>query len=58
MRVDLHLHSRHSDGTLTPQALVERAGRAGLSLMAVTDHNVLTGCLDLLSHPCPTGLPP
>ncbi|MGI6200108.1 MAG: PHP domain-containing protein [Christensenellales bacterium] len=56
MRVDLHLHSRHSDGTLTPQALVERAGRAGLSLMAVTDHNVLTGCLDLLSHPLPDGL--
>lgn len=32
------------------------ASQAGVSLMAVTDHDALTGCLDLLSHPLPAGL--
>jgi predicted metal-dependent phosphoesterase TrpH len=37
--IDLHLHTTASDGRCTPQELVQRAARAGLSVMAVTDHD-------------------
>ena len=36
---DLHLHTRFSDGTDTPQRVVELAKAAGLSAMALTDHD-------------------
>lgn len=41
--VDLHLHSTCSDGTLSPQALVEQAVRQGLSAVALTDHDTVSG---------------
>jgi predicted metal-dependent phosphoesterase TrpH len=37
--IDLHLHTTASDGRLPPDALVEQAAAAGLSVMAVTDHD-------------------
>ncbi|HSH28942.1 MAG TPA: PHP domain-containing protein [Thiohalobacter sp.] len=40
---DLHTHSRQSDGTLTPTALVERAAAAGVEVLALTDHDTLSG---------------
>ena len=39
LRADLHLHTRYSDGTDTPQRVVELAHQAGLSAMAITDHD-------------------
>ena len=36
---DLHLHTRFSDGTDTPERLVELVREAGLSAMAITDHD-------------------
>jgi hypothetical protein len=41
--VDLHLHSRESDGVLSPTALLARAARAGLRLIALTDHDTVAG---------------
>ena len=41
--IDLHLHSTHSDGAETPSALVRRGARAGLSAMALTDHDTMDG---------------
>ncbi len=41
---DLHLHSRHSDGTYTPLELVDAAVENELSLIALTDHDTLEGC--------------
>lgn len=38
-RIDLHAHTEHSDGTLSPRELVERARDVGLSALAVTDHD-------------------
>ncbi len=35
---DLHMHTRHSDGDLTPFELVERAVVNGCQVMALTDH--------------------
>jgi predicted metal-dependent phosphoesterase TrpH len=42
-RADLHVHSNHSDGLLTPQQLVELAEKLGLSGIALTDHDTLDG---------------
>lgn len=42
-RCDLHMHTVHSDGTLTSTELVELAKRQGLSCIALTDHDTLSG---------------
>ncbi|MER3418665.1 MAG: phosphatase, partial [Chloroflexota bacterium] len=39
--MDLHTHSRRSDGVLEPSALVEAAAAAGVRLLAITDHDTL-----------------
>jgi predicted metal-dependent phosphoesterase TrpH len=40
---DLHSHSTASDGTLTPEALVLRAAAAGVTTLALTDHDTVAG---------------
>ena len=42
-RADLHVHTTHSDGAYTPAQVVELARRAGLSAVAVTDHDAVGG---------------
>ena len=37
MRIDLHTHSRASDGTDTPAGLVRAAADAGIDVLAITD---------------------
>lgn len=41
--VDLHCHSHASDGALSPGAVVERAARMGVKLLALTDHDTMMG---------------
>ncbi|MDD4102330.1 MAG: PHP domain-containing protein [Kiritimatiellae bacterium] len=41
--IDLHLHSVNSDGTDTPEELVRKAVAAGVSAIALTDHDNLGG---------------
>ena len=41
--VDLHSHSRFSDGTLSATDLVALAASRGVALMALTDHDELSG---------------
>lgn len=43
MKFDLHTHTTASDGTDTPAQLIERAARGGFGLIAVTDHDTLSG---------------
>ena len=43
LNADLHCHSVVSDGTLTPEALAERAKANGVTLWALTDHDELGG---------------
>ena len=43
LNADLHCHSVVSDGTLTPEALAERAKTNGVQLWALTDHDELGG---------------
>jgi predicted metal-dependent phosphoesterase TrpH len=42
-KIDLHAHSTVSDGLDTPTALVEKMHRAGISALALTDHDALGG---------------
>jgi hypothetical protein len=48
-RGELHAHTTHSDGALSPRGLLEAATQAGLDFIAVTDHNTITA-LDLASR--------
>lgn len=41
--IDLHTHSLHSDGAQTPADVVKTAASAGLSAIALTDHDCITG---------------
>jgi len=43
VNVDLHCHSTASDGLLAPAALVERAHARGVTMFALTDHDVVGG---------------
>jgi predicted metal-dependent phosphoesterase TrpH len=43
LNADLHCHSVVSDGTLTPEALAERASGNGVQLWALTDHDEIGG---------------
>jgi 3',5'-nucleoside bisphosphate phosphatase len=43
VRIDLHTHSRASDGTQTPEELVRAAATAGLDVLAITDHDTADG---------------
>ena len=45
---DLHVHSNFSDGTFTPAEIIEEAIDAGLSAVALTDHNSVDGLPDLI----------
>lgn len=43
MRIDLHTHSNASDGTDTPAQVMADAARAGLDVVALTDHDTTAG---------------
>ncbi len=43
INADLHCHSNVSDGTLTPEAVAERAAANGVALWSLTDHDEVGG---------------
>ncbi|MFW1858363.1 PHP domain-containing protein [Acinetobacter defluvii] len=43
--VDLHTHSNISDGTLTPEELIQAAHALGIKTFALTDHDTMDGVL-------------
>jgi 3',5'-nucleoside bisphosphate phosphatase len=43
VRIDLHTHSRVSDGTDSPAELVAAAATSGLDVVAITDHDSAAG---------------
>lgn len=45
---DLHTHSLASDGSCSPAELVAQAQKAGLSAIALTDHNTVAGLPEFL----------
>ncbi|WP_285726020.1 PHP domain-containing protein [Psychromicrobium xiongbiense] len=46
MRIDLHTHSHVSDGTEAPAELIRAARRAGLDVVALTDHDSTAGWVE------------
>lgn len=41
LKIDLHMHSTVSDGTDTPEQLLDRVQAAGIGLFSVTDHDAI-----------------
>ena len=46
---DLQSHSTYSDGTLPPAEVVQRAANAGVTLLALTDHDTVDGVPEALA---------
>ena len=55
-RIDLHLHTRYSDGSLTPPEVVDLAHQAGVTALAITDHDILDGIPHALDAATPLGI--
>ncbi|MBN2831602.1 MAG: PHP domain-containing protein [Candidatus Omnitrophica bacterium] len=53
---DLHLHTNYSDGTYTPEDLVKKAVGAGLSCIAITDHDTISGIKEAIEAANPINL--
>ncbi len=47
-RIDLHTHSTMSDGSMTPAELIRHAKDAGLSAVALSDHDTADGVKEAL----------
>ena len=46
VRIDFHTHTTASDGALNPLDLLQRARRAGVELLAITDHDTVAGAAE------------
>jgi hypothetical protein len=42
-RIDLHLHTIHSDGSLSPSEVLKLAAKASVTALAITDHDITSG---------------
>jgi len=54
VRIDLHIHSTASDGTLSPLEILTLAQDLNIAAISITDHDTLDGSKDVLSF----GIPP
>ncbi len=43
MKIDLHMHSYHSDGKLDCKGLIKEIKEAGIGLFSLTDHDTTNG---------------
>jgi 3',5'-nucleoside bisphosphate phosphatase len=46
MKIDLHIHSKSSDGTLTAEEIIKEAKNRNIEFMSITDHDSI-GCQDV-----------
>ena len=56
LNIDLHTHSRVSDGVLTPTELVRRAHHHGVKMMALTDHDEVGGIAEAKAEAARQGI--
>jgi hypothetical protein len=54
--VELHCHSTASDGTASPREVVRAAHEAGLTGLALTDHDTVAGCADAADEAATLGI--
>ncbi|MDZ4798924.1 MAG: PHP domain-containing protein [Bryobacteraceae bacterium] len=55
--IDLHSHTTESDGTFTPQGLIDAGVAAGLEALAITDHDTFSGYELAREYASSLGLP-
>jgi len=48
LKIDLHIHSSASDGTLPPARIIEVADQLELSAISITDHDTLEGAKEAI----------
>ena len=53
-RIDLHIHSTASDGTLTPREIVSMALDLQLGAIAITDHDTIDGAREAMARGIPS----
>jgi predicted metal-dependent phosphoesterase TrpH len=49
MKVDLHNHTTYSDGVLSPSLLIDRAIKNHVDIFAITDHDSVFGCDEIVN---------
>jgi len=54
VKIDLHIHSTASDGSLSPLEILTQAQKLNLGAIAITDHDTIKGSKDALA----LGIPP
>lgn len=54
--IDMHTHTRYSDGELTPDELILKAKNEGISTIAITDHDTLLGTQNITISPEKEGI--
>ena len=55
-RIDLHLHTTHSDGSLSPTAVLQLAHTANVTALAITDHDMVTGIPEAIAAGAERGI--
>lgn len=55
-KIDLHIHSTASDGTLSPLEIIGMAQSLNLSAIAITDHDTIDGSKSAISFQIPSSI--
>lgn len=50
IKADLHIHSHFSDGSDSPENLVENLKKSGIKIFALTDHDTIDGCKEITKY--------
>lgn len=50
IKIDLHSHTHFSDGTLSPQELIDRAHNMQVDVLAITDHDTVASIQHAIDH--------
>ena len=55
-RIDLHLHTTHSDGSLSPVEVLRLAHKAKVTALAITDHDIVSGIPEAIAAGAELGI--
>ena len=55
-RIDLHLHTTHSDGSLSPTDVLRLAHKASVTALAITDHDIVSGIPEAMTAGAALGI--
>lgn len=55
-KLDMHTHTFYSDGQYSPDELIQKAKEAGITTLAITDHDTLLGVQNITINPEELGI--